>query len=568
MFFGKYTLHETGAGVEAVRELEGRGRILHRPGGRSETLPLRDLIATAATVPVDAGRSPGAHATRLTSSEPPRRGRPAPGAEADEGPGHIASRRWQAVPPELDRLVWTEVRRAPEVAVSTGASNGSDAFARLDEGPPANSGILSFAQLNPSAPARWQQTDLGASIAVRVQASSNPMGNAATAVAQIQRAIDAWNGIPESRVQLTIQDSNYDFTGSHSRSPAEQFSDVNVILFGDPYEDISDPTDCLGVLAVGGYWRSESLGSTVNNVAFYPALQLYVIFNDNFECFLSDPDNLAEVAAHELGHGLGFGHSNAPDSIMRSVAYGGRGPRLGDDDRDVAHCHYPHTLHLLEPNGGQAWLGGSLQAVRWSSTAEAGPDAGVVDLEYSTDDGASWHTIAADEPNDGYYSWLVPYAISADVRVRVMRPHRGDSVPPVYPASCSGDASDLPLSILPPPLLAGTIHGGGGLRAQYLVNGEIELSWPPSCSTDADDYVVYEGSLDSLRSGVWDHRPASCSAGVDLWESLVPSPGDRYYLVAPAAGPYEGGLGRSSAGSQRPASTATCLTPEPWSECY
>ena len=82
-----------------------------------------------------------------------------------------------------------------------------------------------------------------------------------------------------------------------------------------------------------------------------------MIFNDAFQCFLGNADNLAEVATHRLGHGLGFGHSTVPDAIMRSYAYGrnGRGPRpLGDDDRDGAHCLYPHTFALTAPNGGEA----------------------------------------------------------------------------------------------------------------------------------------------------------------------------------------------------------------------
>jgi hypothetical protein len=468
----------------------------------------------------------------------------------------------------VDRIVWTDVQRIPSDDGARIGNSVSDAFGDFVEEPAGPSGNTRFAPSNPAAPARWEEIDVGGTVGIRLQPSANPLGDDLAAVAQLQRAVDAWNQIPESRVRLAIQDGNYDFTGNYTRSPAEQFSGVNVILFGDPYEDISDPSNCLGVLAIGGYWRSEALGATVNNVAFYPALQLYVIFNDGFECFLADPDNLAEVAAHELGHGLGFGHSTAPDAIMRAVAYGDRGPRLGDDDRDVAHCHYPHTLHLIEPNGGQTWVGGSLQAVRWSSTSEVGPDAGVVDLEYTIDGGASWRTIVSDEPNDGYYAWLVPYEISTDVRVRVIRPHRGDVVPSYYPATCSGDGSDAALSIAPPPLIAGAIQGGAGLRLQHLINGELELTWPPSCSDDTDDYVVYEGSLEALRSGVWDPQPATCSASLDLWESIVPSPGDRYYLVAPAAGPFEGSLGQTSEGAERPAAATSCLTREAFSGCY
>ena len=55
---------------------------------------------------------------------------------------------------------------------------------------------------------------------------------------------------------------------------------MNIVLFNDPYGDITDPVGCSGTLAIGGYWRSGSISKTVNGIAYYPATRLYVIFNN------------------------------------------------------------------------------------------------------------------------------------------------------------------------------------------------------------------------------------------------------------------------------------------------
>jgi hypothetical protein len=385
----------------------------------------------------------------------------------------------------------------------------------------------------------------------------------------MQRALDAWTAVPESRLVLQMGNDDYDYTSSHSKSPASQYNGMNVILFDDPYDDISDPIGCSGVLAIGGYWRSGSLGPPVNNVSFYPTLQLYVIFNNDMECFLGDPDNLAEVATHELGHGIGFGHSTALDAIMRAYASGGRGPRLGDDDRDGAHCHYPHSVSLLSPSGGEQWEAGSVQMIEWDTSAEQGPDPGEVDLEYSTDGGRVWKALASGAVNDGFHGWFVPDDTSTDARVRVVRPHRDAFAAQFYPSACSQAASAGSFAITPATIVAGSIpaDAGGGLALRLEPNGWLRLSWEPSCSSDVVDHVVYEGNLDALRSGTWDHAPLTCTAGADLAEYVYPGYGNQYYLVAPRASTYEGSLGSSSSGLPRPESSSACAPREIDSTC-
>jgi len=410
MFFGKFRLEETRARgpLMATRDLDGQGTILFR-SNRSESLTRNDLVA-------------------LTAGIPQRR----------------ASDAWSAQPPEWGRLEWDGGgAAAPRLLQPVRTANGGVDIRLLR--PSSSRSDEQFVATEESNPARWIESDSGTPILVHVEPAGNPMNDDQAAVGEIARALAAWTDVPQSRLHLGLGNVNYDYTGRYA-SPTSTFSGVNIVLFGDPYNDISDPTQCSGVLAIGGYWRDESIGAPVNQVSFHRALQMYVIFNNNFECFLGNPENLAEVATHEIGHGLGFGHSNVADSIMRSSAYGNRGPRLGNDDIDAAHCHYPHTMTLVEPNGGVLWNTGESETIAWNVTPEVGSDSGTVDLEYTTDDGASWKPIAAGTANDGSYEWSVADDPAPTVTIRVVRHILGTMVSS-YPNGCSSDLSDGALSI-------------------------------------------------------------------------------------------------------------------------
>jgi hypothetical protein len=547
MFYGKFRIDDAGPGaLEAVRDLEGQGTILRGPMHRVERIALSDLESTVATaIPRRLARMAGsARAPRFDSTvrqSPPEAG-------------------WTLVPAAFDRLVWEDVVEIPDGS-GLAESVGSTPIRELAAGSSASGSGTDFIAADPAAPARWAQADSGTPVTFHLQQGNDPLGNGAAAVAEVRRAMAAWTSVPESRLALQAGNTNFNYMGTYGASPAVSYSGVNVVLFGDPYGDISDPVNCGGVLAVGGYWRSGTLSQEqVNGVSFYPAMQAYVIFNNGFDCFLGDPDNLAEVAAHELGHGLGFGHSAESDSIMRSFAYGFRGARLADDDRDAAHCHYPHTLQITSPNGGEEWAAGSLQTVTWASTAESGPDPGVVDVEYSTNGGSDWTSIAAGTPNDGSHTWSVPLAPSDQTRVRVVRYPLGGGLQAAFPEGCSGDGSDASFVVVEEPPVAGAVPDGttgAPLRIEQAGAGQLRLSWGASCSAATDNYAVYEGSLVSLRGGAWDHASVSCS-GSDVVEYVNPSAGDRFFLVAPLAGATEGDLGVASSGSPRPEPASAC----------
>lgn len=514
LFFGKFTLLDTKwGGRVARRELSGQGLLFGRAPVETEDFPAAEIESAVAALP----------------------GRPA--------------RDWSAIPPEFERLRWDGVREAPAPATGSGPS-------------------VDFATLSSTYPARWMESDSATPVTVNIQPGGNPLNDDTAAVAAMRRAMAAWTNVPEARVVLQSGNESYAFTANNTQSPAVAMPPVSIVLFDDPYGDISDPSGCTGTLGIGGYWRSGSGQKTVNGVTFYPELRQYVIFNNNFQCFLGNADNLAEVAAHEFGHGIGFGHSTVPDAIMRASAYGaGRGPRLGDDDRDAAHCVYPHTLTVTSPNGGESWTAGSVHAVTWTATAEAGPDPGTVDIESSSDGGATWSAIATTAPNDGSFLWTVGGTPGSQSLVRVVRHNRVSPTPAPFPEACSQDASDGVFTILPaPPVTAGCVPDGANgpaVRIDRGSAGTLVVTWGASCSSTAADYAIYQGTLAALRSGTWDHLPVSCAAGTDLTETIAPAAVSSYYLVAPLAAGMEGTLGTTSSSTQRPASTSACAPREP-----
>jgi len=91
----------------------------------------------------------------------------------------------------------------------------------------------------------------------------------------------------------------------------------------------------------------------------------------------------------------------------------------------------------------------------------------------------------------------------------------------------------------------------------------ISLSWGPSCSGSDNDYAVLEGDLVTLNaSGTYTHVPVGglCSSAGVTSATFDAAGGGRYYLIVPTDGSTEGSYGVDSSSTERPASTAPCLT--------
>jgi beta-lactamase superfamily II metal-dependent hydrolase len=72
---------------------------------------------------------------------------------------------------------------------------------------------------------------------------------------------------------------------------------------------------------------------------------------------------------------------------------------------------------VSSPNGGETWAAGSSHNVTWTATDNVGVTS--IAIQYSTDNGTTWSSVATGEANDGVYAWTVPGTATAQALVKV-----------------------------------------------------------------------------------------------------------------------------------------------------
>ena len=170
-------------------------------------------------------------------------------------------------------------------------------------------------------------------------------------IAALQNSMSSWEH-PTNNISMSVG-SSVDVTEGYGGCGGG-----NRIVNEDPAGEISNPAGCAGMLAVGGYCTDGS-HTGPREETFRTIVSSKVVFADGWGgCALWNVDNYTEIGAHELGHGLGFGHSaNAwhPDTslyeaVMNGSCCSGRGADpatlAAQDDRMIGAHSYPSGRKL------------------------------------------------------------------------------------------------------------------------------------------------------------------------------------------------------------------------------
>ena len=157
---------------------------------------------------------------------------------------------------------------------------------------------------------RWRTFDSGG----RATIYANPEGDPSLRDGGfwiVQEAMEMWMDVPDSSFNLQ-------FGGARAVTPScsgGQDSVRNFILFNDPCSDIDSLNGCSGVLAYGGPRGSGSHSFAGDGGETWWTVDGWiVVVNDGVGCLGSG--NYRVMMAHELGHGLGFGHVDDSGALM------------------------------------------------------------------------------------------------------------------------------------------------------------------------------------------------------------------------------------------------------------
>ncbi len=249
-------------------------------------------------------------------------------------------------------------------------------------------------------PMRWKVFDSRGSVSVAATRGGDPSVSGG-GLAELQQAISDWNGVPATSIALRYEGEK-DYRLSCGGGFDAPKSGTNIVVFSDPCRDLADMSGCAGLVAYGGAWASGT--HTYGGTSFNSITSLYVVVNNGISCLSTA--TLRAALVHELGHGLGFGHTSDPTSVMY--------PYVGNtfNELDASCAQYLYSVAgdrpPAAPTGVTASDGTFSDRVRVSWQAVAGAVAYTVtrrgaagDAQFGPVPATSWDDTEA-QPGERY----------------------------------------------------------------------------------------------------------------------------------------------------------------------
>ena len=159
-------------------------------------------------------------------------------------------------------------------------------------------------------PIRWKKFDDGGSQGLWAD-SAGDESVAGGAFNEVSNAVARWMAVPSTNLDLKYEgprDFTLTCTGDDNDAPRDP-----MVVFNDPCDDIDDLVNCGGTLAFGGPWFSGT--HSFDGRVWYSATSWFVVVNNGIVPCISTP-TYELMITHELGHGLGFGHTADSSSLM------------------------------------------------------------------------------------------------------------------------------------------------------------------------------------------------------------------------------------------------------------
>jgi hypothetical protein len=144
-------------------------------------------------------------------------------------------------------------------------------------------------------PTRWP--NMAAGVTFRKRADQNISGVADGGVSVIQNGLAAWNNEPGSAINLSY--------GGTTTTPSTNFDSVHVVEFNDPQNRISGAWTGSGTIGI--CFLSFSSTHSFNGQTWLSITDADVVFQNGFP---GTHAAFGTAMTHELGHGLGWRHSN------------------------------------------------------------------------------------------------------------------------------------------------------------------------------------------------------------------------------------------------------------------